>query len=101
MKSIDPNLLLPQQRVPDDSDGDEINLLELLDVVLDSRWLIAAVTVLALVVGGAYAFLTTPIYEANTLIQVEESKPGGGAATSALGEAASLFEIRSPATAEM
>lgn len=81
-------------------DDDEINLLELLDVALDSRWLIVAVTVLALVVGGAYAFLSTPVYEANTLIQVEESK-GGGAATSALGEAAGLFEIRSPATAEI
>lgn len=100
MKSLEPTLLQPQPALPDD-DSDEINLLDLLDVVLDSRWLIAAVTAVALLVGGAYAFLTTPVYEANTLIQVEESKPGGGAATSALGEAASLFEIRSPATAEM
>lgn len=100
MKSLEPTLLQPQHALPDD-DSDEINLLDLLDVVLDSRWLIAAVTAVALLVGGAYAFLTTPVYEANTLIQVEESKPGGGAATSALGEAASLFEIRSPATAEM
>jgi len=100
MKSVEPNLLLSQQPLPNDGDGDEINLLELLDVVLDSRWLIAAVTALALLIGGAYAFLSTPVYEANTLIQVEESK-GGGAATGALGEAASLFEIRSPATAEM
>lgn len=95
-----PLLNLPPPQLPLPDDGDEINLLELLDVVLDSRWLIAAVTALALLVGGAYAFLATPVYEANTLIQVEESK-GGGAATSALGEAASLFEIRSPATAEM
>jgi len=100
MKSLEPNLLVAQQPLPNDGDSDEINLLELLDVVLDSRWLIGAVTALALLVGGAYAFLSTPIYEANTLIQVEESK-GGSAATSALGEAASLFEIRSPATAEM
>ncbi|OZA96891.1 MAG: tyrosine protein kinase [Polaromonas sp. 39-63-203] len=101
MKSPESNLLISQQPLHDDSDGDEINLLELFDVVLDSRWLIAAVTALALVLGGAYAFLTTPVYEANTLIQVEESKGGSSAATSALGEAASLFEIRSPATAEM
>jgi len=100
MKSLESNLLLPRPPLPDD-DGDEINLLELLDVVLDSRWLIAAITALALLVGGAYAFLSTPVYEATTLIQVEESKGGSAAATSALGEAASLFEIRSPATAEM
>ena len=93
-----PPLQLP---LPDEGDDDEINLLELLDVVLDSRWLIASVTALALLLGGSYAFLSTPIYEANTLIQVEESKPGAGAAAGALGEAASLFEIRSPATAEM
>ena len=84
-----------------DEDGDEINLLDLLDVVVDSKWLIAAVTAVALFFGVGYAVLTTPIFEANTLIQVEESKGGGAAAASALGEAASLFEIRSPASAEM
>lgn len=92
-----PNLSPPQQALPDD--GDEFNLLQLLDVVLDSRWLIGAVTAVAIAFGVAYALLSTPIYEANTLIQVEESK--GGSAGSLLGEASSLFEIRSPASAEM
>lgn len=80
-------------------DGDEINLLELLDVVLDSRWLISIVTVLVMAMGGVYAMLSTPIYEANTLIQVEESK--SGSASSLLGDVSSLFEIRSPASAEI
>ena len=80
-------------------DGDEINLLELLDVVLDSRWLIASVTVLVMMTGAVYAMLSTPIYEANTLIQVEESK--SGSASSLLGDVSSLFEIRSPASAEI
>ncbi|MBS0344062.1 MAG: tyrosine protein kinase, partial [Proteobacteria bacterium] len=80
--------------------GDEINLLELLDVVLDHRWLIAAVTVFSLAIGVAYALLATPIYQANTLIQVEDSK--GDPMGSMLGQSASgLFDIRSPATAEM
>lgn len=82
-------------------DNDEVSLLELLGVVLDSRWLIAGLTASALLLGGAYAFLTTPVYEANTLIQVEESKSTAAAPRSALGEATSLFEIHSPATAEM
>ena len=93
----------PQIAAPDSAvalDDDEVNLLDLLDIVLDNRWLIAVVTAVALLFGCAYAFLSTPIFEANTLIQVEESK-GSGAASSALGEAASLFEIRSPATAEI
>jgi tyrosine-protein kinase Etk/Wzc len=80
--------------------NDQTNLLDLFDVVLDSRNLIIAVTIVSILVGGVYAFFSTPIYEANTLVQVEESK-GGSAASSALGDAASLFEIRSPATAEM
>ena len=79
-------------------DDDEIDLLGLLDVLLDARWLIAGITVLVLLLGGAYAFLSRPVYQANSLIQVEDSKPG---AAGALGEAASLFDIKSPATAEI
>ena len=82
------------------NDGDEINLLDLLDVVLDNRWLIASVTAVAIALGVAYALISTPVYQANTMVQVEESK-GNGAAGNLLGEAASLFEIRSPASAEM
>ena len=100
LQQLQPNQLQQQADLPPTQE-DEINLLVLLDVVLDSRWLIAAVTALALVIGAAYGFLVTPIYEANTLIQVEESKPGGAAAAGALGEAASLFQIQSPATAEI
>ncbi|VTU38677.1 Tyrosine-protein kinase wzc [Variovorax sp. PBL-H6] len=77
---------------------DEISLLELLDVVLDNRWLIAAVTVLGLLFGVAYALLATPVFRASTMVQVEESKGGAG---TLLGDAASLFDIRSPASAEM
>lgn len=79
-------------------DGDEIDLLGLLDVLLDARWLIAGITALVLLLGGTYAFLSRPVYEANTLIQVEDGRPG---AAGALGDAASLFDIKSPATAEM
>ncbi|MBH2018619.1 MAG: polysaccharide biosynthesis tyrosine autokinase [Burkholderiales bacterium] len=81
-----------------DAQDDEIDLLGLLDVLLDARWLIAGITALVLLLGGAYAFLSRPVYEANTLIQVEDSKPG---AAGVLGDAASLFDIKSPATAEM
>lgn len=84
------------QQAPLD-DQEDINFLKLLDVVLDSRWLIASVTALGLLIGVAYALLTTPIYEANTLIQVEDSKSGNG-----LGEVTgNLFEVSSSASAEM
>ena len=89
---------MPATPYIDDAQDDEVDLLGLLDVVLDARWLIASVTALVLLLGGAYAFLSRPVYEANSLIQVEDSKPG---AAGALGDAASLFDIKSPASAEM
>ena len=92
-QAAQPALIAPQD------DEDSINLLELLDVVLDQRWLIAAVTAVVLGAGGAYALLTTPIFEANTLIQVEDSKAGG--AGGLMGDVGSLFDIKSPATAEI
>ena len=88
---------LPAAPTPLD-DEDEINLLEYWDIIVDSRWLVAAITALALVTGGAYAFLAKPVYEANLLIQVEDSS---NSAKSFLGEAASLFDVKTPATAEI
>ena len=80
-------------------DDDEINLLDLLDVVVDSRWLIAGVTAASIALGAGYALVSTPIYEANTLIQVEDSKSGGMG--NLLGDVGSMFDIKSPATAEI
>jgi tyrosine-protein kinase Etk/Wzc len=77
---------------------DEIDLLGLLDVLLEAKWLVASVTAVALLLGGSYAYLSRPVYQANTLLQVENNETGGGGA---LGEASSLFDIKSPASAEM
>ncbi|TFZ03185.1 polysaccharide biosynthesis tyrosine autokinase [Ramlibacter henchirensis] len=79
-------------------DNREINLQEYWDIVVDNRWLVAAVTALAVAIGGAYAFLAKPVYESNLLIQVEDST---GSPMSFLGEAASLFEMKTAATAEI
>lgn len=95
MTTSQPSIAAPHVNASQD---DEIDLLGLLDVLLDARWLIAGVTVLVLLLGGAYAFLSSPVYEVNSLIQVEDSKPGAGGA---LGEATNLFDIKSPASAEM
>lgn len=79
-------------------EDDEINLLEYWDIIVDNRWLIAAVTALAVLGGAAYAFLAKPVYETNLLIQVEDS---GTSAQGLLGEAASLFEVKTAASAEI
>ena len=82
---------------PAPDDDDEINLAEYWDIVVDNRWLILAVPALALAVGGAYS-VWRPVYESNLLIQVEDS---GGSAKSFLGEAANLFDVKTPAAAEI
>ena len=86
------------QMPTDMQDDDEVDLLGLVDVLLDARWLILACTVVVLLLGTAYAVLTRPVYEANSLIQVEDTAPN---AAGAFGEAANLFDIKSPASAEM
>lgn len=89
----------PNQPMPaDQSDGDEIDLLGLVDVLLEAKWLIIFTAAVVVFLGAAYAVLSRPVYEADTLIQVEDSKPN---AAGALGDAANLFDIKSPASAEM
>jgi tyrosine-protein kinase Etk/Wzc len=78
-------------------DEDQIDLREYWDIILDNRWLIAAITGLAIAVGTAYALLSRPIYEANLLVQVEDSS----SARSLLGDAATLFDVKTPASAEI
>lgn len=91
-------LTSPGIQAPTLGDDDEINLQEYWDILVDSRWLIAAITALAVVLGSAYALIAKPVYESNLLIQVEDS---AGSAKSFLGEAASLFDVKTPATAEI
>lgn len=88
----------PPLPIASPANEDEIDLLGLLDVLLEAKWLVASVTAAALVLGGSYAFLSRPVYQANTLLQVEDSEVG---AAGALGAASSLFEIKSPASAEI
>lgn len=82
---------------PAPDDPDEIDLVEYWDILVDNRWLIAAMTALAVAVGGAYALLARPVYEANLLMQVEDS---GGSGKSFLGEAG-MFDVKTPAAAEI
>jgi tyrosine-protein kinase Etk/Wzc len=62
--------------VADEDDG--IVLGELIATVLDYRWLIAALTLLAMIVGVLVVFFSTPVYRADGLLQVEEKASGFG-----------------------
>jgi tyrosine-protein kinase Etk/Wzc len=73
-------------------------LLDLLDLVLDHRWLIVGITIAGLAVGLLRARVATPIYESNMVLQVDSRRAGTGMLFSS---ATSLFDTGSSASAEM
>lgn len=79
-------------------DDDEIDLVAILDIILDAKWLIAAITAVCLALAVAYAIFSTPIYSANTLIQVEQNQ---GNNNNVMTEMAVLFDAGSPVSAEL
>lgn len=79
-------------------DNDEIDLVAILDIILDAKWLIAAITAVCLALAVAYAIFSTPIYSANTLIQVEQNQ---GNNNNVMTEMAVLFDAGSPVSAEI
>ncbi|KIQ16323.1 tyrosine protein kinase [Variovorax paradoxus] len=82
-----------------DDDGEGINLTEYWDILVDNRWLVAAVVAVFLFLGTAYALLGKPVYEGNLAVQVEDS---GNSAGSFLGDAASsLLSVKTPAAGEI
>lgn len=74
-------------------------LLDVIDGLWDSKWLIAGIALLATAAACAYIAFVPPSYEGSALIQVEEGKPTSTGSTYA--DAANLFENRAPAIAEM
>jgi tyrosine-protein kinase Etk/Wzc len=98
MNSFPQGPALPPQAAREEED-DSINLLNLLDVVIDQRLLIAGVTAVAVLFGGLYAYMATPIFEANSLIQIEDSKSGG--LGSVLAGMDNAFNNNSPSSAEI
>lgn len=83
----------------DDKD-DFINLGEIIAVLLEYKWLILAVTFFAVFIGAVVAFVSTPIYRADGLVQVQDSKgPKGGLA--ALRDVEAVLGENSSVTAEL
>ena len=88
----------PAAALSANADDDGEFLSEYLDILLDRKWLVAAVTALGLVLGVFYILLSTPIYQSNLLVQVEDAAPD---AKGFLGEASNLFDVKTPASGEI
>ena len=63
---------------------DEIDVGFLLAVCLDNKWLITIITLLVTLSGAAYAWLATPEYRADALLQVEQRQNNLGTLDMAL-----------------
>ena len=98
-RAIDGMSQNPNQVQIDTSTDDEIDLGELLEIVLDGKWLIVFVTLLGALLGVAYAFLATPIYQADALVQIEDE--GSGNLGAVFGEMGEMLATSSPATGEI
>lgn len=84
----------PRYAPPPDGAGDEIDLRELLAIVIDAKWLIAAIAAVVLFLALLYAVFATPIYQSNALLQVNEDNAAYQAG--ALGELAATLGGKAP-----
>ncbi|WP_346827608.1 tyrosine-protein kinase Wzc [Serratia inhibens] len=76
------------------NDHDEIDLSRLLGVLLDHRWLITGVTTLFAVIGIIYSIFSTPVYQADAMVQVEQN-----AGNSILSDFSQMLPSSQPASA--
>ena len=76
---------------------DEIDLLALLGALLDRRWTIISITAVAAVLSIVYALIATPIYQAGSMLQVEEKS----ASLPGLAELSEAFMSESSTDAEI
>ena len=76
---------------------DEIDLIELFMAIYEKRFFVCGITAAFLLCGLIYAFLATPIYKANSIIQVEQKSSG----IPGLSDVAELFGEESSAITEI
>jgi tyrosine-protein kinase Etk/Wzc len=77
--------------------NDEIDLRHLIAMLLDGRYIIAAIIALAFAIAFIYVVIATPIYKANGVIQVEDNAPG----VPGLSDMAEIFATESSSATEL
>ncbi|MGV0958304.1 MAG: polysaccharide biosynthesis tyrosine autokinase [Limnohabitans sp.] len=89
---------LPPNFAPDQDAGGGLNLHAVLDTLYDHRWLIAITTAVVTFMGGIYALMASPVYEANMMIQVEDN---ANSVSALAGEMGQMTQPKSSVSAEM
>jgi tyrosine-protein kinase Etk/Wzc len=72
-----------------EQDGEEVNVRQIFELLRAGKWTILACLLGAIVLGGLYWGLSTPTYEADGLVQVEDNSKTGS--SSDLGQISSLL----------
>ncbi|MEW9582383.1 polysaccharide biosynthesis tyrosine autokinase [Paraburkholderia sp. DGU8] len=80
-------------------ESEEYGLVRLIDIIIEQRRMILLITVSFALLGALYAFLAPPVYEADIMVQVEDS-PEAAAGKSLLADVSALFDVKSTAAAE-
>lgn len=68
----------PTQQLSSEEDAEGLALGEMIAILMEYRWLIAAISLLALTIGLVWVVAVKPVYRADGLIQVEEKNQGIG-----------------------
>src|SRR5690606_13447123 len=77
MSSIKSNLPGSSSR-QSQTHSDEIDIGYLLAICFDNKWIIILVTLFVTLIGGSYAWLATPEYRGDALLQVETTQSNLG-----------------------
>lgn len=81
-----------------DQNNDEIDLGELLSILLDNKKVIIIITFIITFMGIATALLSTPVYRADSLLQIRENTPS---ISDQLDSLTSFFDTKTPVQAEI
>jgi tyrosine-protein kinase Etk/Wzc len=81
-----------------DLDDEALDLAAYLDLLFDNRWLITIIALTVTLLGAAYASIATPVFEANIIVQVEDS---ASSSKNILGDLSGVFDLKTAASAEM
>lgn len=79
--------------------ADEIDLGKMFGILLDAKWWIILTTFIFGIGGVSVALLSTPVYKADALIQIEQKSSGG--ISSMVGDMGEVFSQESSSTTEI
>ena len=99
LTTLPPSALSPYSPPPAPPENDSVDFQNLFRIISDARWLILTMAAGALLLGGAYALFSPPVYQADTLIQVEQAQNSTN--DNVLNQLNTAFNVQSSASAEM